>query len=181
MEFSVRTVREEDAESIAELLKPIIQAGRYTIMDEQLSVDDQLDFIREFPKRGVFNVAVWNESQKIVGTQDVAPISTGSNAFKHVGEISTFVSLNLRRQGIGRRLSQATFREASAQGFLKICATVRADNPQAVSFYLSQGFRIIGTAHKHALVKGKYVDEIFMEKLLDLASSAHEEGRVAVS
>lgn len=180
MEFSVRTVREEDAESIIELLNPIIQAGGYTIMDEQLSVDDQLDFIRGFPKQGVFNVAVCNESQEIVGIQDVAPISTGSNAFKHVGEISTFVSLNLRRQGIGRRLSQATFREARAQGFLKICATVRADNLQAVSFYLSQGFRIIGTAQKHALVRGRYVDEILLEKLLDLASSAHEETRVAV-
>jgi RimJ/RimL family protein N-acetyltransferase len=46
-------------------------------------------------------------------------------------------------------------------------ATVRADNPQAVSFYQSQGFQIIGTAHKHAFVRGQYVDEIFLEKLIE--------------
>ena len=48
MEFSIRVAREEDAESIVELLNPIIQAGQYTAMVEQLSVDDQIDFIVNF-------------------------------------------------------------------------------------------------------------------------------------
>ena len=73
MEFSIRTVREEDTESIVELLNPIIQAGKYTIMDEQLSVDEQLDFLRGFPKRGVFHVAVCNDSQSVLGIQDERP------------------------------------------------------------------------------------------------------------
>ena len=120
MEYSIRMVREEDAASIVELLNPIIQTGTYTILDEQLSVDDQIDFIRGFPKRGVFNVAVCNDSQQVLGIQDVAPISTEwSNAFQHVGEISTFVSLSSHRKGIGRSLSQATFRAAKERGFLK--------------------------------------------------------------
>jgi L-amino acid N-acyltransferase YncA len=167
MEFSIRTVREKDAKSIVELLNPIIQAGTYTIMDEQVSVDDQMDFIRGFPERGVFNVAVCNDSHKVLGLQDVQPISTGVNAFRHVGEISTFVSLASHRKGIGRTLSQATFQAAKELGFIKICATVRADNPPAVAFYQSQGFRVIGTAQKHALVGGKYIDEVFMEKFVD--------------
>lgn len=167
VELSVRKVREEDASSIVELLNPIIQAGVYTIMDQQLSVDDQIDFIRTFPTRGVFHVAVGHQSQKILGLQDVQPISTGENAFKHVGEISTFVALTSHRSGIGRSLSYATFKEAKAQGFLKLMATVRADNPQAVSFYQSQGFKVIGTAKRHAFVGGKYVDEILLEKFFD--------------
>ncbi len=167
MEFSIRAAREEDAASIVELLNPIIQAGTYTIMNEQLSVDDQIDFIRGFPKRGVFNVAVCNDSQKVLGLQDVQPISTGVNAFKHVGEISTFVSLASHRNGIGRSLSHATFKGAKEQGFLKISATIRADNPQAVSFYQSQGFSVIGIAKKHAFVRGNYIDEILMEKFID--------------
>jgi L-amino acid N-acyltransferase YncA len=71
MELSIRMVREKDAESIIELLNPIIQAGKYTAMDELFSVDDQIDFIRGFPKRGVYNVAVCNDSQKVLGIQDV--------------------------------------------------------------------------------------------------------------
>jgi len=166
LEFSIRSVREEDAPSIIDLLNPIIQAGIYTIMDEQLSLAGQTDFIRGLPQRGVFNVAVCNDSQKVLGLQDVEPMSA-SNALRHVGVISTFVSLATQRNGIGRRLSQATFQEAKELGFLKICATVRADNQRAVSFYESQGFRVIGTARKHAFVGGKFIDEMLMERLID--------------
>jgi|GEM_PF-660046 L-amino acid N-acyltransferase YncA len=178
MEFSIRMAREEDAESIVELLNPIIQAGTYTVMDEQLSVDDQINFMRGFPKRGVFNVAVCNDSQKVLGLQDVQPISTGSNAFRHVGEISTFVSLASRRNGIGSSLSHATFMGAREQGFLKLTAAIRADNPQAVLFYQSQGFEVIGTAKKHAFVRAKYIDEILMEKLIDHAPSSATAARL---
>jgi L-amino acid N-acyltransferase YncA len=167
VEFFIRPAREEDAGSMVELLNPIIRAGTYTIMDEPLSVDDQIAFMRGFPERGVFNVAVCNDSQNVLGLQDVQPLSTAVNAFKHVGEIATFVSLGLHRNGIGRSLSQATFEGAKEQGFLKIRATVRADNPQAVSFYHSQGFKVIGTAKNHALVRGKYIDEILMERFID--------------
>ena len=167
MEYSIRTVREEDAESIIELLNPIIQAGKYTIMDEKLSVEDQIDFIRGFPKRGVYNVAVSNDSQKIVGIQDVQPISISESAFQHVGEISTFVSIDSLRNGIGTSLSHATFKAVKELGFLKLIAMIRADNSQAVSFYRSQGFEFIGTAQKHAFVRGKYIDEVFMERFID--------------
>jgi L-amino acid N-acyltransferase YncA len=167
MEYLIRKAREEDAKSIIELLNPIILAEKYTIMDEQISVNDQIDFIRGFPDRGIYHVAISNDSQKVLGLQDVVPKSTKSHAYKHVGEISTFVSLDLHRNGIGRSLSKATFQEAKERGFLKISSTIRADNTQAVSFYLSQGFRVIGTVQKHALVRSKYIDEVIAEKLFD--------------
>jgi L-amino acid N-acyltransferase YncA len=167
MEFSIRTVREEDAGSIVELLNSIIRAGKYTIMDVPFSVDDQLDFIRKFPERGVYNAAVSDDNQGAIGLQDVQPVSAKVNALRHVGEISTFVSLALRREGIGRSLSHATFGGAREQGFLKLTATIRADNPDAVAFYESLGFTVIGTVRKHACVQGKYMDEILMERFLD--------------
>ena len=102
MEFSIRPVREEDSGSIIDLLNPIIEAGKYTIMDEPFSIEDQLDFIRGFPERGVYNAAVSDDTRRVIGIQDVQPISTGVTALRHVGEISTFVSLALTREGIGR-------------------------------------------------------------------------------
>ena len=166
----IRRVREEDAASIVELLNPIIQAGVYTIIDEPVSVDDQIRFIREFPQRGVYHAAIHGDGHQVLGIQDVQPISMEANALKHVGEISTFVRLDSHRSGIGRSLSHATFQAAREQGFLKIRATIRADNQQAVSFYMSQGFDVIGAAQKHASVGGRYIDEILMERFIDHAT-----------
>ena len=69
-------------------------------------------------------------------------------------------------RGIGRRLTETTLRAALAQGFRKISATIRADNPGAVAFYASQGFRRIGIARQHALVRGRYLDEVLAEKFI---------------
>ena len=124
VEYFVRPVTEADAASIVELLNPIIQSGIYTVMDESFSVTDQLDFIRNFPPRGIYHIAMDTDSQKALGIQDVLPIST-SDVFRHVGEISTFVSLDSQMQGIGRGLCRATFKTAKEKGFLKLRATVR--------------------------------------------------------
>ena len=165
MTYSIRTVREADAASIIEILNPIILAGIYSIMDKPFGVADQIEFIRGFPARGVYHIAVEAESQKALGIQDVMP-SSSSDIFKHVGEISTFVALDAHHQGIGRSLSQATFKAAKELGFLKLRATVRGDNPQALSFYQSQGFELIGVAQKQAFLHGRYVDEILLERFL---------------
>ena len=166
MAYSIRAVREIDAAAIIEILNPIIKAGMYTVMDKPFSVDEQIDFIRGFPIRGVYHIAIDHDSQKAVGIQDVMPISS-AEVFRHVGEISTFVALNAHHQGIGQSLSQATFQAAKEHGFLKLHATVRGDNTRALAFYRSQGFEQIGLAQKHAFLQGKYVDEVLFEKFIE--------------
>ena len=165
MNLMIRRVTEADAAAIIELLNPIIQAGIYTAMDEQFSIEDQLEFIHSFPQNGIYHVAI-DSDDRVLGIQDVMPIST-SKVFKHVGDISTFVALNSQNQGVGRELSRATFKIVKELGFLKLRATVRADNPHALMFYQSQGFEKIGITKKHAFLRGKYIDEVLLEKFLE--------------
>jgi len=160
----IRRVTESDAEGIVELLNPIIAAGIYTAMDEQFTDEDQIEFIRSFPQHGIYHVAI--DDDRVVGIQDVMPVST-SKVFKHIGEISTFVALDAHQQGIGQRLSEATFKAAKELGFLKLRATVRADNSHALLFYQSLGFERIGSAKQHAFLQARYIDEILLEKFLD--------------
>lgn len=166
MTLTIRPVREEDAGPIVGLLNPIIRAGIYTAMDVELSEAEEIDFIRGFPRQGVFHIALDQPGGVAVGIQDVAPLQAGSRVFGHVGLISTFVALDAQRLGVGRALCQVTFGAARAHGFLKLCANLRADNPLALAFYRSQGFGLIGTAQKHALLRGQYIDELLLELFL---------------
>ena len=165
MRLSIRRATEEDAPGIVEVLNPLIEAGSYTVMAGPISVDDQSAFIRSFPGRGVYHVALGRDSRKIVGLQDVMPVAPDA-AYAHVGAISTFVAKDLHGQGIGRRLSEVTLPAARDRGLLKLSARIRADNPRAVAFYLGQGFRIIGTAQRHAFVRGRYIDLVLAERFL---------------
>ena|SRR5688572_1791638 len=168
--IEIRDVRIADAEEILAILNPIIAARCYTALDTPFTVEQQREFIRTFPARGIFLAAVDATSNRIVGFQDVSPFADFTHAFDHVGVIGTFVYLELRRQGIARRLFAATFEAARLKGYEKFFTYVRADNEAGLKTYLGQGFRIVGRADRQAKIDGRYIDEVIIEKAIGARS-----------
>lgn len=166
MDIQIRNVEAEDAKGIINILNPMIETGIYTVFAKLLSEDEERDFILNFPKRGVFNIAFCDKSNNILGFQDIMPFETFTGAFNHVGVIATYVDIRYHRQGISKKLFEASFKKARDRGYEKLFTYVRADNQKGLSAYLFQGFKVIGTARKQAKLNGKYIDEIFIEKFL---------------
>lgn len=162
--IEVREARPDDAEAIVRVLNPIIEAGAFTVLDTPFSVEEERRFLERFPSRGIFHVA--EIASEIVGFQDVSPFADYTHAFDHVGVIGTFVDLSRRREGIGRRLFEATFLAAREKGYEKFFTFIRADNAAALAAYRSFGFEVIGTARRQARIRGAYVDEILVEAFL---------------
>lgn len=158
MDVTIRPVRPADAAAIADLLNRIVDDGGPSVVDTPISVDEQVDFIRSFPERGIFNVALAGDDRTIIGLQDIMPLAAAVTGTDAVGDISTFVMPDLHRHGIGTQLGQATVQAARERGFTTLKANIRADNAGAVSFYRSLGFRVVGLAPEPALVRGEPVD-----------------------
>lgn len=163
----IRDVDPSDAEAIVRILNPIIDARVYTALDTPFSVEAERNYILNFPQRGVWKVAIRQSDRSLVGFQIMEPFATYTKAFDHVGTLGTFVDLGLRRQGVAKRLFDATFETAAEKGYEKIFTFVRADNPAALRTYLAQGFTVLGTAHRQAKIDGRYIDEILIEKFLE--------------
>jgi L-amino acid N-acyltransferase YncA len=172
IQLDIRDVTDDDADAIVAILNPIIAARVYTVFDTPFTGDEERAFIRGFPARGVFHVAVNRADNTVVGLQNVEPLASYTRAFDHVGVIGTFVQLGLRRQGIATKLFDATLSAVLAKGYEKLFTYVRADNPAALQTYRAQGFRVVGTAEKHATIDGRYVDEIVIEKILSRPPAA---------
>ena len=166
MQVLVRPARPSDAEAIVAIFNPIIEAGCYSAFDTPFSVAAEREFIERLPARGLFHVAVQRPRDLVVGFQSLTPFAGYTHAFDHVAVMGTYVALDCRRQGVARRLFQATFAAARALGYLKLFTYVRADNPGALAAYRSQGFRVVGTAERHARVGERYVDEVVIERML---------------
>jgi L-amino acid N-acyltransferase YncA len=164
--IEIRDARESDAEEIAGILNSIIALRTYTAFDTPVTIGEQRRFIRNFPVRGIFHVAVDSSLEQLVGFQDVSPFADYTHAFDHVGVIGTYVALDRHRQGIAARMFAATFDAGRRKGYEKIFSYVRADNAAGLRAYLGQGFRIVGRAERHAKIDGRYIDEIVIEKLL---------------
>jgi L-amino acid N-acyltransferase YncA len=166
VELSVRDVEPADAAGLVRVLNPIIEARRYTVLDTPVNVETEFDYIIDFPDRGIWKVAVREPDRSIVGFQVLEPYASYTRAFDHVGTLGTYVDLELRRQGIARRLFAATFDAAREKGYEKIFTFVRADNPAALQAYLVHGFVVVGNAKRQAKIDGQYIDEILIEKWL---------------
>ncbi len=166
MDLRVRNVRPDDAEQVIEIINPIIEAGIYTAFDTPFTVGQERRYIEALPERGIFLVAEQPQGGRLVGFQSMEPFADYTRAFDHVGTMGTYVRLSLRRRGIARALFAATFEQARDKAYEKIFTFVRADNPDALSTYLNQGFTVVGTAQRHAKVRGVYIDEVLIEKLL---------------
>ena len=166
MNLHIRPVKLEDAEAIVNIFNPIIEAGIYTVFDTPFTIEAERDYIENLSPRSTFFVAVDQDSDKIVGFQSMDPFATYTQAFDHVGVIGTYVDLSQRRKGIAHALFEASFEAVKALGYEKIFTFIRGDNPTALNTYMRHGFRIIGTAQQHAKIRGKYIDEIVVEKIL---------------
>lgn len=162
----VRDVEPADAAGLVRVLNPIIEARLYTALDTPVTVETERDYVIDFPERGIWKVAVREPDRTIVGFQVMEPYANYTRAFDHVATLGTYVDLELRRQGIARRLFAVTFDAAREKGFEKIFTFVRADNPAALQTYLGQGFVIVGNAKRQAKIDGEYIDEILIEKWL---------------
>jgi L-amino acid N-acyltransferase YncA len=161
--ITVRPIHETDAAQAAALFNEFIAEGKYTILVDLFTIERQLELQRLASNKGVYMVAV--DDVTLVGMQLVLPLSELSS-LRHVGDIGTYVSPNAHTKGIGRALTEATLKAARERGYSKVMAMIRADNPRAIAFYESIGFRYVGTASGHALVMGQYVDECLMERFL---------------
>jgi L-amino acid N-acyltransferase YncA len=103
MKTSIRAAKEEDAGAIAGILNPIIASGRYTVIGEAVSLEEQIDWIRSATVLGLFNVAVGGGG--ILGFQSLEPFSRSERALKHVGDVATlafYTSLGFRIVGTAR-------------------------------------------------------------------------------
>jgi len=166
MNLSVRDAEPADAEGLVRVLNPIIEARVYTAFDTPFSVDAERDYLKHFPARGVWKVAIRDSDRALVGFQIMEPYASYTHAFDHVATLGTYVDLAVRRRGIARRLFAATFEAARHKGYEKVFTFVRADNPAALQTYLGQGFLVVGNAKRQARIGGVYIDEILIEKWL---------------
>jgi L-amino acid N-acyltransferase YncA len=163
---SLRRATPDDAAGVAAVLNAVIEGGRHSLLDTPFSVADERAFIAGLSARAFIHVA--EAGAVIVGFQTVEPWNAFvTHEFDHVATMGTWVDAAWRRRGVGRRLAGQSFAAARRLGYTKVFTDVRADNVDSLAFHLSLGFTIVGTARGQARLRGRDIDVVFIERVLD--------------
>jgi RimJ/RimL family protein N-acetyltransferase len=165
--LSVRRATPDDGAAVARLINEVIAAGLPSLMDVLLSDDDERAYIAGLPERAFVHVAEL-AGPGVVGAQGVVPAADfTTRQLDHVASMGTWVDARYRRRGVGRALAGASFAAARALGYEKIFTDIRADNVDSLAFHLELGFRLAGTATRHAKVGTTYHDVWLVERFLE--------------
>jgi L-amino acid N-acyltransferase len=95
--------------------------------------------------------------------------------YRHSVEHSVHVRADCRGQGIGRALVLELLARAAASSKHVMIAGIDADNAVSIGLHRSLGFAAVGHFHEVGFKFGRWLDLVFMQRILDpaVADSRH--------
>jgi len=163
--YKIRRMRSSDAVAFLELLQ---------------QTDAETDFMMQEPGErqmnafqismaiasGMHIIFIAVEDDKIVGHLAAFFLYGRGTRIKHAVHIGISVLQSHWGQGIGGALFEAMESWAKSAGILRLELTVMTHNDRGINLYKKMGFEIEGTKKASIFVKGEYVDEYLMSKIL---------------
>lgn len=91
------------------------------------------------------------------------PMST----FRHVAELSYFISPESCRKGIGSKILDRLLADARSRGITNVLASISAANEASLAFHARHGFTECGRFKGVLKKKGTEMDVVWMQKRMD--------------
>ncbi|WP_025026937.1 GNAT family N-acetyltransferase [Caldalkalibacillus mannanilyticus] len=163
----IREIREEDAENYLEFNNRLLAETDFLLYESgerSMSVEEQKERINRLLSSERSMILIAEDNDNIIG--HIGAIGGTARRNRH----SLYIIVGIRKQyhgrGVGTRLFEELENWAKEKDFHRLELTVMAHNEAAISLYRKRGFEVEGTKKHSLLVKGTYIDELYMSKLI---------------
>ncbi len=166
MKFSIRPIRQEDAEALNALRRQP-ETARTMLAIPSERIDRTESFIRNLDQSDHEFVAVTvlpRGSEKLIG---IAGVSVNKNPrTNHCAVLGICVDKNYRGQGVGSALMERVLDIADNWlRLVRVELTVDFDNEIAIHLYEKYGFEREGLKRKACVRNGEYIDLVMMSRI----------------
>lgn len=163
MKLLIRPAEINDAQSILDIYSPYI---RQTV----ITFETEVPTLSEFSKRVEtilqnYPYLVCETSGKIVGYA-YASRHRERAAYRYSTDLSIYVDMAYRHQGIGKRLYAELFKALESYPYYTAYASITLPNESSVGLHKAFGFQKIGVYHNVGYKAGKWLDVGWFEKPL---------------
>jgi RimJ/RimL family protein N-acetyltransferase len=163
----VRTIHEDDAEALLRLQSQLDRETEFMMLetDERTTtVGAERQHITVMLASPNSTILVADDGSRLIG---YVAARGGRYRREHP---TTYLVIGILReytgQGIGTRLFEALERWAREVGLHRLELTVMAHNRAGLALYTKAGFRVEGLRREALVVRGAWIDEYYMGKLL---------------
>ena len=163
----IRLIKENDAMQMLELFKKLDTETRYLLFEPEerkTSLQEQALINKEFSNSDHKVIFVAEENQQIIGF--ISGEGGIVNRKKHALNIVIGVMQNSWGKGIGAALMTQLENWATVRKFHRLELVVMENNHKARTLYIKQGFIEEGIKRDSMMIQGKYINGIYMSKLI---------------
>jgi RimJ/RimL family protein N-acetyltransferase len=171
-EIEVREIHEGDAEAFLDLLTRIDAETDFMLLEageRTTTVGEQRERIKGMLFKENQTILVASRAGQLVGY--LVAIGGEVRRIRHRAYVVVGVLQAFTGRQIGTRLFTALEIWARRHGIERLELTVRSDNERGTGLYRKMGFEIEGLKKRSLKVKGTYVNEYYMAKILDSPSN----------
>jgi L-amino acid N-acyltransferase YncA len=154
----------EDLEEILTIYNQGIEDRIATLEEVQKDMDYMTKWYENH--QGRYRTFVTENNGEVIGWASLHPYSQRS-AYAGVGEISIYIRRDWRGKGIGQKLLTVLEGFAKENDFHKLVLATFPFNQNGQGLYQKMGFYEVGTFKNQGTLDGKWVDVMWMEKLLE--------------
>lgn len=169
-EIRIRTAEPEDAAALVRIYAPYVERTAISFEYEVPTVETFRERIRHTLKRYPYLVA---EKQGEAQGYAYAGTFISRRAYDWSAELSIYIDMEKRRNGIGRKLYEAMEEILKRQGILNLnaCIAHPEDGDEYVTmdsirFHEKMGYRLAGRFEKSGYKFCRWYDMVWMEKLI---------------
>ena len=159
--MEIRVVKIEDAKAIRDIYAPYVLNTTITFEYEVPTIEEMENRIKKTIEHYPYLVAVIND--KVVGYA-YASTFKGRRAYDWACELSIYVDMNVRGQGVGKCLYNELFQYLNLMNMKGLYACLGYPNEASEKFHQSFGFKTIGHFQKCGYKFNQWIDMIWMEK-----------------
>ena len=165
--ITIREIREGDAQNFLQLCRRLDEETQFMLLEpgeRRITVEEQRQRIVALLAHKHQTILVAENESQLVGY--LAAIGSDYRRNRHSVYLGTGIRQAFTGQGIGTQLFMALEQWARERDLHRLELTVMVHNERAIGLYKKMGFEIEGVKRHSLVVKGAYVDEYYMAKLL---------------
>jgi RimJ/RimL family protein N-acetyltransferase len=167
-ETEIRQIHETDADAFLDLLTRIDAETDFMLLEageRATTAVEQRERIKGVLSQKNQTILVASRAERLVGY--LVAIGGEARRIRHRAYVVVGVLQAFTGRQIGTRLFTALESWARLHGIERLELTVRTDNERGTGLYRKMGFEIEGLKKRSLKVRGAYVNEYYMAKILD--------------
>lgn len=155
--MEIKNLEQKHFSDIARIYQQAIDAGNITLATK---ISAWEDWNEEHLKTMRF---VATEHNTVIGWVALSPVLQRTG-YHGVTELSIYIDQDHQGKGIGKVLMQHIIDTSEKAGIWTIMSFIFPENDKSIALHQKFGFKLLGTQHKAAQLKGIWMDNCILER-----------------